>query len=90
VNQTLSLTIEQRLRGQAVKLRTKPVPLLSLIPLINDAADEIEMLRRDNAKMKKHLDEIYTEWPGGLDEIDSAWRNWRERAIAHGWKKDDE
>jgi vacuolar-type H+-ATPase subunit F/Vma7 len=43
----LHLTLAQRLRAQARQLRTKPIPLVVLIPLLNDAADEIERLERE-------------------------------------------
>lgn len=36
--------IEDRLRDMVLKLRTKPIPLSEVIPLLTEAADEVDML----------------------------------------------
>ena len=46
-------TITERLRAQVESLRRRPTPLADLIPLLQQAVDEIERLQRDGPIMKR-------------------------------------
>jgi hypothetical protein len=45
-------TLHERLRDVANKLRTKPIPLSDLIPILHEAADELE-------ELDKYVQELY-------------------------------
>lgn len=54
----LKLTPEEKLRGLARKLRDYDVPRLSLIPVLLDAASEIERLRKQVGEKDREVPEL--------------------------------
>jgi hypothetical protein len=78
--------IERRLRAQARSLRIKPTPLVELIPLLQQAADEVRRLNQHAMEEAVRYDGDPAYWRGQDEAVAGVAERW-EQALTEPYPK---
>ena len=74
------MNLIERLRGMVQKIRRTPMPIADVVPMLQEAADEIERLAREKHEAQDCFDAAKEEIKRLTAELTTS-RYWREQEV---------